>query len=70
MTGTVALDVNGERVEMARGATVADLVTATGAGPRGVAVAVNSELVRRAEWGSVELADGDQVEVLHAVAGG
>ena len=38
--------------------------------PRGIAVAVNSELVRKDEWPTAELAEGDSVEVLHAVAGG
>ena len=70
MSGTVKLRVNGEPFELAQGATVADVVGALGCGPRGVAVAVNSELVRRDEWPTSELAEGDSVEVLHAVAGG
>jgi sulfur carrier protein len=70
MSATVTLRVNGEPLELARGATVADVVGTLGCGPRGVAVAVNSELVRRGEWATAELAEGDCVEVLHAVAGG
>jgi sulfur carrier protein len=66
----VNLHVNGKPLELAQGATVADVVGALGCGPRGVAVAVNSELVRRDEWPTAELAEGDSVEVLHAVAGG
>ena len=70
MSGTVKLQVNGQALEMASGATVADVVGSLACGPRGIAVAVNSELVRRGEWPTAELADGDSVEVLHAVAGG
>jgi sulfur carrier protein len=70
MSGPVKLHVNGEPLELAQGATVADVVGALGCGPRGIAVAVNSELVRRHEWPTAELAEGDSVEVLHAVAGG
>jgi sulfur carrier protein len=70
MAETLNLEVNGEDLEVAGGATVADVVGIIGCGQRGVAVAVNSELVRRAEWSTAELADGDQVEILHAVAGG
>jgi sulfur carrier protein len=70
MSGTVKLHVNGKPLELAQGATVADVVGTLGCGPRGVAVAVNSELVRRDEWPTAELAEGDSVEVLHAVAGG
>jgi sulfur carrier protein len=70
MAETLNLDVNGEAWEVARGATVADVVGVIGCGERGVAVAVNSELVRRAAWSTAELADGDQLEILHAVSGG
>jgi sulfur carrier protein len=64
------LDVNGEALEVSPGATVADVVEVVGCGARGVAVAVNSELVRRAAWPRVALSEGDRVEILHAVAGG
>jgi sulfur carrier protein len=37
---------------------------------RGVAVAVNGEIVRRGEWNAVRVADGDVVEIVSAVAGG
>lgn len=66
----VRLIVNGERVHLSAGATVAEVLAAVGCGTRGVAVAVNSELVRRADWGVARLEEGDVVEVLHAVAGG
>ncbi len=36
----------------------------------GIAVAVNGEVVRRSEWETTVLANGDQVEVLTAVQGG
>lgn len=38
--------------------------------PPGVAVAVNGEVVPRATWPGVVLADGDAVEVVTAVQGG
>lgn len=64
--------LNGERTELADGASVADAVAATGAegDPRGIAVAVAGEVVRRAEWGERALREGDEVEVVHAVQGG
>ena len=37
---------------------------------RGVAVAVNGELVRRSEWNSHCIQDGDELEVLTATQGG
>ncbi|MEU8614810.1 sulfur carrier protein ThiS [Actinoplanes sp. NPDC048791] len=37
---------------------------------RGVAVAVNGEVVPRSSWPSARLRDGDRVEVLTAAQGG
>jgi sulfur carrier protein len=44
--------------------------TTPGADGRGIAVALNGEVVRRADWPATRLAPGDQVEVLTAVQGG
>ena len=38
--------------------------------PRGIAVAVNGEVVRRVDWAGHRLADGDVVDVLTAAQGG
>jgi len=64
--------VNGEPRELPAGATVTDLVVELGlpAGGRGVAVAVEGEVVPRAEWGTRSLSDDDRVEVLTAMQGG
>jgi thiamine biosynthesis protein ThiS len=37
---------------------------------RGVAVAINGEVIRRGEWTSTSIQDGDVVEIVNAVAGG
>ena len=62
--------VNGVATEVDDDATVADLVAARTEEHRRVAVAVNADVVPRSHWGSTQLADGDAVEVLVAVAGG
>ena len=66
--------LNGERREVADGATVAALVAllapAAGAAGRGVAVALRGEVVPRARWAETEVADGDRVEVVAAIQGG
>ena len=65
------IELNGRAVEVAPQATVADAVAASGAeARRGVAVAVEGEVVPRSEWESTPLRDGQQVEVLNAVQGG
>jgi sulfur carrier protein len=68
----VNLVLNGNPHELPDGATVADAVTASGipALARGVAVAVDREVVPRSQWDATPLADGQRVEVLEAVQGG
>ena len=62
--------VNGEPAELADDATTAAAVRLLTSAVSGIAVAVNGEVVRRSDWESTRLADGDQVEVLTAVQGG
>ena len=64
--------VNGETTELADGATVAAAVVALElpAAGRGVAVAVDAEVVPRTEWGEHELQEGARVEILRAIQGG
>ena len=66
----IELVVNGEPSTVATGATVASLVDELGCGVRGVAVAVNGEVVPRSRWGEAALSAGDRVEVLSAAQGG
>jgi sulfur carrier protein len=64
------LTVNGQNREVTSEATVAALVAELTAAERGVAVAVNGEVVPRSTWGAAGLRDGDRVEVLTAAQGG
>jgi thiazole synthase len=66
------IELNGEPRELPVGATLADAVRESGAERegRGVAVALDGEVVPRAEWGSTTLAEGHSVEVLAAIQGG
>ena len=63
--------VNGEPRERA-GATVAELLADLGveARARGVAVAVDGEVVPRAEWDARRVHEGERVEALSAMQGG
>ncbi|MEV4495235.1 sulfur carrier protein ThiS [Micromonospora arborensis] len=64
------LTVNGAGRSAPDGASVADLVRDVVPQQRGVAVAVNGEVVPRAGWATTALRDGDRVEVLTAAQGG
>jgi sulfur carrier protein len=64
--------INGEAREFALGATVASVVESLPGAPegRGVAVALDGEVVPRGQWPRTELFDGVRLEVVVAVQGG
>ena len=64
--------LNGEQQELAERASVRDAVRASGAPDeaRGVAVAIDGEVVPRGRWDDQSLAEGARVEVVQAVQGG
>ena len=62
--------INGEPSDVAPGATLSELLARLGAPDRGVAVAVDAEVVPRGAWSTFAVADGARVEVLTAVQGG
>jgi thiazole synthase len=68
----MTVELNGRPVELPDDATVATAIELSGAAPegRGVAVAVDGDVVPRSEWGATALADGQSVEVLAAIQGG
>ena len=61
---------NGDPVELPEGATVDDLLAALVLGGKWVIVERNREPVARADLGVTVLVEGDQVELVRAVAGG
>ncbi len=64
--------LNGQSRELPAPGTPAAALAELGLDPsaRGVAVAVDGEVVPRSEWASLSLADGARVEVLTAMQGG
>jgi sulfur carrier protein len=66
----VVVTVNGERHELAPGATVATVVQALNVAPRGVAVALDGEVVARSQWAHAPLHEGSLVEIVAAIQGG
>jgi sulfur carrier protein len=62
--------VNGSPLELPPGSTVADVVDRLCAGERGIAVAVDREIVPRSDWAAWQIAEGSCIEVVTAAAGG
>jgi sulfur carrier protein len=68
----VKVTINGEEREFEAPPELSHLVTQwlCRDEPRGVAVAINGGVVRQSQWNSVELRDGDVVEIVEVVIGG
>jgi thiazole synthase len=66
------IELNGKPAELADSATLAEAALAAGApeSRRGVAIALDGEVVPRSEWGTTPLREGAAVEVLAAIQGG
>jgi sulfur carrier protein len=66
----MTVTVNGEPRDLAPGVTLADVVSQVTESAKGVAAALNGEVVPRRAWPDTPLADGAQVEIVTAVQGG
>jgi sulfur carrier protein len=64
------VELNGDRTDVASGTHVGTLVDGVAPSRKGVAVAVNGDIVPRSAWDGTGLSEGDRVEVLGAAQGG
>ena len=69
-SGDMRVTVNGDEQVLPSRSTVAALVAAMGLDPRGIAVAVDGEVVPRRTWSDRKLRAGEQVEILTIAQGG
>jgi sulfur carrier protein len=68
--GGVKATINGELRDVPDGTTVAELLEMLGAPSSGIAVARNERVVRKSEYATHALCEGDTIEIIKAVAGG
>jgi len=64
------LIVNGEILEKTNTRTVMELLNELQIGPGQVAVEVNLSIIKRADYSTFGLNDGDKVEIVNFVGGG
>ncbi len=64
------ITLNGKPHAIEAETDVPRLLAAVGAKPEQVAVAINGEVVRRADWPATTVREGDVVEIVRAVGGG
>ncbi len=62
--------INGEVEELADATSLKELADAKGLPEKGVAIAVNNDMVTRQEWANRVLAEGDDIIIIRAVCGG
>ena len=63
------ISVNGDDKEFVA-ETVEEMLQRLAIEPRGVAVAIDGDVVRRSEWTHTRIQDGCAIEIVTAVAGG
>lgn len=68
--GTLSISVNGQHRRVPAGTTIAELAAELGLAPEKVAVERNMEIVPRSTLAQVEIADGDDFEIVTFVGGG
>ena len=66
----IKLNVNGQARELPAGAAGKDLLDSLGIAPGAVVAEVNGAVVRRDEFLTLALADGDTIELVTLVGGG
>jgi len=62
--------VNGNHTDIADHSGISDLIKLLGLDAQRVAVELNRRIVRRADWDSTTISEGDKVEIVHFVGGG
>jgi sulfur carrier protein len=64
------ISVNGKPMVVERGITVDGLLTLLDVKRQYTAVAVNRDVLRKADYGTLTLSEGDRVEIVRPMGGG
>jgi thiamine biosynthesis protein ThiS len=66
----VRIEINGEPRHVADKSYLSDLVRELSLPPERVAIELNKEVVRRADWANTLITEGDRIEIVQFVGGG
>ena len=66
----MVITINGEATEITAGASLVDVLKLLELKPERLAIELNRKIIRRANWGSTTLNEGDKIEIVHFVGGG
>jgi sulfur carrier protein len=67
---SLRISVNGKPMEVEAGLTVEGLLTRLDVKREYTAVAVNRDVIRKADYDTVKLSEGDRVEIVRPMGGG
>lgn len=67
---TLSVRVNGEPKQLQQPCSLSELIEHMGLKGRRIAVELNQQIVPRSQHDNCQLADGDCIEVVHAIGGG
>jgi sulfur carrier protein len=67
----VQIQINGAQREFAQSSiALSELIEKLSLAPQRIAIEVNGQIIRRADWESTDINDGDRVEIVQFVGGG
>lgn len=66
----ITIRINGESRKEKDGQTVLDLAQNLSLPKNGVAIAISGKIVKKNEWGTTILNDGDELTIVNAAYGG
>jgi len=67
----VQIQINGEQREFAQSTmALSELIEQLSLAPQRIAIEVNRQIIRRVDWESTDINDGDRVEIVQFVGGG
>ena len=64
------IEINGEQRDVPSSISLSELINHLALAPERLAIEVNRQVIRRAEWQQTTLKEGDRVEIVHFVGGG
>lgn len=64
------ITLNGKETDVTDRITISDLLTQMKISPQTVACELNLKIVKRSEYASIKISDGDQLEILQMIGGG
>lgn len=67
---SLQIQINGDNKSFSDGITLLELINQIEMPAQRIAVELNREVVRRSDWETTLLNDGDKVEIVHFVGGG